>query len=103
MKRLNIIISILLFICSTSIVSAEMLDSGKPEERSYNIEQICKYIGQKVLVYFIDNNIKNKIVLYIKSISLSEWNNKIILIGVTEFKNTIVIPIEQIKLMKEIK
>lgn len=94
LKNLNIILICLLF---TYTVHADMMDSGKPVERIYKVEEVSQYLGKRVLVQFIDENLSNSIVLNVKGILVSRWDNEdFLLLGRTEYKNRVVIPIEKI-------
>jgi hypothetical protein len=98
-KQIFNIFFILIFLISP--VSAKMLDSGKPIERIYKVEEVSEYLGKKVLIQFIDENIENYIILNIKGILISKLDNKkFLLLGKTKYKNRIVIPIEKINYIK---
>lgn len=104
MKNKGLLITFLLSFLFISSISAEILDSGKSIERIYKVDEISKFLGRKVIVHFVDQNIENKIILTIKGILVNTWDNKyFLLLGETKYKNRIVIPIEKINYIEIIK
>lgn len=94
---------IFLILLIPSLACAKILDSGKPIPKEYTKELISSYIGQKVTVSYINCNKEDKITLNIIGVLLDKQDNtKFLLLGKTEFKNRIVIPIEKIILIEEI-
>ena len=105
MKKLNKILVILLFgtlvLCNS--VYAKSLDSGIPLPKEYTRQMVSEFIGQKVIVSYINDNREHQITLNVIGILLDRWDNeKYLLLGRTEFRNRVVIPIEKIILIEEI-
>lgn len=86
----------ILFICS--LAYGKSLDSGIPLPKEYTKEIVAEYLGKKITVVYVNNNLENKIILNVIGVLLDRQDNtKFLLLGKTEFKNKIVIPIEKIK------
>jgi len=82
---------------------AKSLDSGIPLPKVYTKEIVSEFIGQKIIVTYINNNKEDKITVHILGIILDRLDNtKYLLLGYTEFKNRITIPIEKIIVMERI-
>lgn len=81
------------------------LDSGIPMPKTYTKESISAYIGQKVTISYINCNINDRITLQVLGVLWDRFKkgDKYLLLGYTEFKNRVVIPIEKIYLIEEIK
>lgn len=107
MKKLSKILFIVLFfgtLVLCNITYAKSLDSGIPNPKEYTKESVSIHIGQKIIVCYINENREHKITLNVIGVLLDRWDNtKFLLLGKTEFKNRVIIPIEKIILIEEIK
>jgi len=104
---------IILTICGMLLLSnltyADMLDSGVPVPKIYakvyTKEISAQFIGKRAIVSYINENIHNRITVQVRGVLWDrfEKGEKYLLLCYTEFKNRIVIPIEKIYLIEEIK
>jgi len=107
MKKLNSLLTVLLY--GTLVLSfgtlGKSLDSGVPQVRTYTRSELSAYIGQKVTVSYINCNNNDRITLQVLGVLWDRFKkgDKYLLLGYTEFKNRMVIPIEKIYLIEEIK
>ena len=88
-------IFLMCLLCTCTFSEAKMLDSGIPIACDYQLEKIVKFLGQKVVVHFIKDDIKYQIILVVKGVLISNKNDTLLL-GKTESKNKIIISIKTI-------
>lgn len=78
-----------------------MLDSGKPIIEEYTKEIVSNYIGKRVRVTYFNKENIDIVTLNVTGVILDSLDNKtLLLLGRTEFKYRMVIPINNIKDIK---
>ena len=106
MKKLIKTLIILFFgtlvLCSRT--QARSLDSGIPIPKEYTRSMVAEFIGENVNVSFVEGYSDNKVTLYVMGILFDRIDRKgFVLLGLYKHRNRVVIPIEKIYLIEEIK
>ena len=103
MKRFLIVLlfsTLVLF----SNTEKKVLDTGVSLPKIYTKEMVSAYIGQKATVSYKNNTREDKVTLKVLGVLWDRFKKEdnYLLLGYTEFKNRMVIPIDNIILIEEI-
>ena len=99
----------LIVLCFSTLVLcnrtyASILDSGVPLPKEYTKEMVASFIGVKADVFYVNGKSNDRIVVNIIGVLYDRYDRDgFVLLGITECRNRIVIPIEKIYLIEERK
>ena len=101
-KFYAVLFFMMVFVCPMAYAS--ILDSGVPLPKEYTKELVASFIGQKADVFYVNGESNDRIVVNIIGVLYDRYDKDgFVLLGITECRNRIVIPIEKIYLIEERK